>query len=306
VAAIDVLIVTNDLGTSFDALAHQMIAHLGDGIQARTLPWRRCSNEQCDVAVVLWWRPLCKGLVDPPAIRARAVVGAVYDFHSWCHTPVLAADFPDALARMDLLAVANADLLVALQNYSLPPTFVCETGVDLETFRLRPPPARFSALWCGNSGAGENDLKGLGLVKAACAQIGAPLLIADSLGIEGPAIPYSQMPSWYEQGNVLVVGSSSEGTPRTALEAAASGRLVCGTRVGILPRLVQEGITGALASERTVASLADALACCRNAARGWSTTSRACRRNAGQWDVRFKMLSWRHAIMVAHEMHHRG
>jgi glycosyltransferase involved in cell wall biosynthesis len=59
---------------------------------------------------------------------------------------------------------------------------------------------------------------------------------------------------------VLVVPSRSEGLGRVVLEAHARGRPVVATRVGGLPELVEDGVTGLLVEPDDPAALADAVA----------------------------------------------
>jgi glycosyltransferase involved in cell wall biosynthesis len=59
--------------------------------------------------------------------------------------------------------------------------------------------------------------------------------------------------------NVFVMSSIAEGTPGSALEAMASGLPVVGTRVGGIPEVVDEGITGILVPPSDPAAMAAAI-----------------------------------------------
>lgn len=61
------------------------------------------------------------------------------------------------------------------------------------------------------------------------------------------------------QADVLALPSLSEGLPNVVLEAMASGLPVVATRVGGVPELVQDGVTGLLVEPRQPAALAQAI-----------------------------------------------
>lgn len=66
-------------------------------------------------------------------------------------------------------------------------------------------------------------------------------------------------PAIYADLDVLVVSSDNEGTPVSAIEAMASGKPVVATRVGGLPDLIEDGVTGYLVPARDAAALANAV-----------------------------------------------
>jgi glycosyltransferase involved in cell wall biosynthesis len=65
---------------------------------------------------------------------------------------------------------------------------------------------------------------------------------------------------FYAAFDALVLPSSNEGTPVSAIEALAAGRPVVATRVGGVPDVVQEGVDGFLVEPGATDDLADRLA----------------------------------------------
>src|SRR3954471_5045844 len=65
---------------------------------------------------------------------------------------------------------------------------------------------------------------------------------------------------YYAAFDALVLPSSNEGTPVSAIEALAAGRPVVATRVGGVPDVVQEGEDGFLVEPGAIGDLADRLA----------------------------------------------
>jgi glycosyltransferase involved in cell wall biosynthesis len=65
---------------------------------------------------------------------------------------------------------------------------------------------------------------------------------------------------WYAACDVIVLTSANEGTPVTLIEALAAGRPVVATRVGGVPDVVEEGVTGFLVRPGDTHAVAERLA----------------------------------------------
>lgn len=72
-------------------------------------------------------------------------------------------------------------------------------------------------------------------------------------------LPHSAMPDLYRAVDVFCLPSWWEAMPLSVLEAMASGLPVVASRVGDIPRLVEDGVSGRLVAARAPEQLADAL-----------------------------------------------
>lgn len=68
-----------------------------------------------------------------------------------------------------------------------------------------------------------------------------------------------EMGRWYEIFDAFVLPSANEGTPVVAIEALAAGTPVVATRVGGIPDVVEEGVTGFLVDPGDTEALAERL-----------------------------------------------
>jgi glycosyltransferase involved in cell wall biosynthesis len=95
------------------------------------------------------------------------------------------------------------------------------------------------------------------------------------------------VPAVLTRARMFVLPSRSEGIPLTVLEAMACGVPVVATRVGGLPEVVEDGVTGVLVSAADPAALADTMVEMWNDPDGRVRMGRAARRRAEEcFDVR--------------------
>jgi len=124
-------------------------------------------------------------------------------------------------------------------------------GVDTRLF-VDHNTERNKVLWCAGC-TGSNEMRS-GLKRVELAEevfkelkkydIEGSMLTPDP---HGSAVKNSSdMVDWYNTGKVLFVTSEREGVPNVALEAAACGCAIVGTNVGVLPRLLWEGVIGSV------------------------------------------------------------
>jgi hypothetical protein len=92
----------------------------------------------------------------------------------------------------------------------------------------------------GWSGAKNNVIKNLPMVKEACAKAGVKLLIASDLNRH-------ELNLWYNKLDAVVCASKSEGGPLMLLEAGAIGIPVISTPVGLSREIIVDNETGLVA-----------------------------------------------------------
>ena len=162
--------------------------------------------------------------------------------------PHHAERLPGALAAADWIVFNNRDNWERSgrpENSSW-----ISNGVDLECFRVTTPldDRAPKILWAGSEF--HRRLKGYDTfvppLRRVAARYGIAFeaLLADSHA-EQKRSP-AEMAAWYNRGTVFLCTSASEGTPNTALEAAACGCAIVSTRVGNMPELIRSGENGIL------------------------------------------------------------
>jgi len=73
------------------------------------------------------------------------------------------------------------------------------------------------------------------------------------------SVPQTELAFWYHAADILVLPSHSEGSPVTVMEALRSGLPVIATRVGGIPDLVEDGLTGFLVPPKDPRALSQAM-----------------------------------------------
>jgi glycosyltransferase involved in cell wall biosynthesis len=160
--------------------------------------------------------------------------------------------FLEACRVADLLIVNNQEYWDRAGRQ--PRAVLLPNGVDLDVFRVSVPIAtrRPRVLWTGS--LYHQRLKGYEeFVQPLASDLearGIPLdvLLVDSQGSDRRTL--EEMASWYNQGTVFLCVSETEGTPNSALEAAACGCALVSTPVGNMPQLIRHRMNGYLV-ERT-------------------------------------------------------
>jgi glycosyltransferase involved in cell wall biosynthesis len=122
-----------------------------------------------------------------------------------------------------------------------------------------------------------HPVKGLHDLAAACAPLDCDVVLIGtgsehgSLAARGDPrlrllgrLPIEEVNAWYAAADVVALASHQEGQPVAVLEALACGRGVVATKVGGVPEVITDGVTGWLVEPRDVvglrAAIVDALA----------------------------------------------
>lgn len=182
-------------------------------------------------------------------VRNKNIVTGVYD-HLYLQSEKERTDF--ILDNINAYTVCSKKLEQLYMEYpnSKKPMMVISDGVDLELFNMKKKD-KYSNIenktiiigWTGNSkftDDTDDDLKGLNkIIKPAIKELieegyNIELKIADR---NIKMIPHEQMPNYYNDIDIYVCASRTEGHPDPVLEAMACGVPVISTDVGIVPEV---------------------------------------------------------------------
>lgn len=88
----------------------------------------------------------------------------------------------------------------------------------------------------------------------------SPLLVGEGAGVRSLGVrPRAELVTWYQRAAIFVAPSLWDNSPNTVYEAMSCGTPVIASRVGGIPELVDDGVTGLLVPPRDANALADAL-----------------------------------------------
>lgn len=156
------------------------------------------------------------------------------------------------MPKMRALTAASPRLYDRIKNMNRR-VYYCPNGVDTEKFKpgLIPDNPKFTVGWMGQpttGGFGEKysregvkvwDLKGYELVlRPLMQEMGDKVAWKLCLNTPADAKSYDEIPPWYSDVDVFLCTSLYEGTPLPVLEAAASGKPIISTDVGIVPEIL--------------------------------------------------------------------
>jgi glycosyltransferase involved in cell wall biosynthesis len=272
-----VLLVCDRRNWAYDAIAQALIKHnpypeltletayLKDGPSALA-----AAVQTADQLFVLGWQLLqtrnrfgfvrCNPLFD----HSRTITG-IHSHHAWDNKktqpdrmvlpPRNLVRFLRKLPGVNVVSKRLFDLFISA---GLDQVAYTPNGVDVEIFRPVKPVCHDGGLVVGYSGSLKHDWrKGITeFIEPACKKAGVELRKA--MLADGHYIAQTEMPMFYNEIDVYLCASSSEGFSLSVLEAAACGRPIVSTKVGGCEDLIQDGVNGFLV-ERDVDAMAEKL-----------------------------------------------
>ena len=95
------------------------------------------------------------------------------------------------------------------------------------------------------------------------------------------SVNHCDLPQLMGRATMIVLPSYNEGVPNVLLEAMASGKPVVATRVGGIPEIVEEGVTGILCAPKNISGLVEAMDQCLS--KRWDTALIASHAKKFNW-----------------------
>ncbi len=181
-----------------------------------------------------------------------------------------------SLSRADLVLSTSRAMAEETRKYTARPIEVTPFGIDLERFTPRPPrpdlfPGEFvigttkslvevyGQEYLIRAFRGLVDefpelplrlaIAGRGVLESRLKSLAASLGLGDKVSFLG-FVPNDEIHEYHARFDIFAALSNEESFGVAALEAQASGKPVVSTRVGGLPEVVEDGVTGFLVPPR--------------------------------------------------------
>jgi len=211
------------------------------------------------IADLRWWG--IKNML--PFLDISKVLTGVHSHHSWDNratTPDNNTTPPRKLVKyLNKCRAVNAvsqRLYELFKRAGVHNIAYTPNGVDTNIFQPIKPLRRDGKLRVGYSGSLKHDWrKGITqFIEPACKI--ADVNLVKAMPTEEHYVPLDEMPGFYNDIDIYLCASSSEGFSLSVLEASACGRPVISTRVGGSEDLIIDGQNGFLV-DRDVKTIAD-------------------------------------------------
>lgn len=249
-----ILLLPDVRGWAFDTIAHGMKQYLSDIFYIDIAYSREdphIDEHAYDIIHVMWGK---EDLYRKHLTGATPLIKSVYS-HAWEEEGIsLEAYCASHLYDADAITVPSNILQNEVQKH-VPRTHLVPGATDTKHFRiLEERSGPLIAGWAGNA---ARPIKQFSYVEYACADI-VPLVTANK------TLPYSDMPRFYNEIDIILCSSQYEGTPQTIMEAMACGAFPVCFPVGIAPEVIDHQVNGYLVEEMTADALRNAMLWCAN------------------------------------------
>jgi glycosyltransferase involved in cell wall biosynthesis len=273
---VKVLLVCDRPDWAYDAIAKALIKHnpYKDVIldlsymKGDTDLYYKINNH--DFIFVLGWQIMgqikwlhVKNIV--PLLNEKRTLTGIHSYHAWDDRktqPDTITLPPKKLVRFlnkyRSVNAVSSRLYQAFKTGGVKNLFYTPNGADIEVFYPKKKLREKRPLRVGYSGSLKHDWrKGITeIIEPASVIAGVELVKA--MPSDGHYVPLDQMPDFYNEIDVYLCASTSEGFSLSVLEASATGRPVISTRVGGCEDLIVNGQNGFLV-DRTPEAFAEKL-----------------------------------------------
>ncbi|MDH3459684.1 MAG: glycosyltransferase family 4 protein [Burkholderiaceae bacterium] len=263
-----VLIVTDKPGWSYDTIAKGLVRYnnndrlvLDIAAASDEMDFIEREHHRYDLIFPLGWtqiiskkKPLYEDLM--PFVERRKLITGIHSHRSWDDytslpdfSPSPPAVLLDRLSRLRGVNTVSRRLHQIFERAGLTNIALTENGVDTELFSPKKPvnidPRTPLVLgFSGSKDIPKHDyLKGFSeFIEPLSAIPNVQIMVLGNRGER--QVQREDMPALYNQIDLYICASTSEGFSQSVLEASACGRGVLSTRVGGCEDLIQEGCNG--------------------------------------------------------------
>jgi glycosyltransferase involved in cell wall biosynthesis len=264
-----VLIITDKPGWAYDTIAKGLVRYndnaglvLDIAAASEQMDFIEREHHAYDLVFPLGWTEVVakhkKHLYQDrlPFLDRSKLVTGIHSHRSWdgyasqpYMSPVPPVELIERLAALKGINIISRRLFRIFEQTGLANITLTENGVDTELFRPTAPinTDRQLPLVLGFSGSKEiakhDYLKGF-------SEFIAPLNALPNVHVRelggrgGQQVSREHMPALYNQVDLYICASTSEGFSQSVLEASACGRGIVSTRVGGCEDLIEEGCNG--------------------------------------------------------------
>ena len=249
-----ILIIGDVRGWAWDIKSEYLIKYLSDEFDITYVPLNEPNNigidvNHYDLYLMYGWNNVERLNMVP---KERRIAGVT------AHKPeITMKTYIIPQLKLALWNHANSLLLLEeLRKWKLKNIFYVPNGVEETLFTIKVPiQTERNNLVVGHVGkhcGSGTDAKGhQRFIEPACKA--ADVQYIGHYNNYRNRVPHNKMPDFYQQLDVFIVSSETDGTPNGALEAAACGRPIISNRIGNMPEFIKDGYNGFLVERKVEA-----------------------------------------------------